>query len=218
MYYTLDVNRIITKEKEFMRENRILIENEYSNEVKEIMKTFYNSLPEKSRRRYAAVEASKFGYGGKKYICEILGCALETLNEGFDELLNGSSIPENRERLPGGGKKRIIDTMENIDEVFFEIIKDNTAGDPMDESIRWTNLTMKEISKSFISRGYPVYEHTVKQLFEKHKFVERKMQKTRTMKDSKDRNEQFEKINELRKTYENSENPIISIDVKKKNK
>ena len=50
----------------------------------------------------------------------------------------------------------------------------------------------------------------------KHGFVERKMQKAVTMKDCKDRNEQFEKIHELKEEYSKSENPIISMDVKKR--
>lgn len=199
-----------------MKKQRVLIVNEYSQEIKDKMRNFYNTLSEKDRRRYSAVESIKFGYGGKKYICELLGCDFDTLNKGLDELANGSNVPEGKERVAGGGKKKIIDTIENIDNVFFEIIKDHIAGDPMDETIRWTNLSMKEISEAFIEKGYPVYEHTVKQLLEKHKFVKRKMQKTRTMKDTKDRNEQFEKIDELRKEYENSGNPILSIDVKKK--
>ena len=44
---------------------------------------------------------------------------------------------------------------------------------------------------------------------------EKKCQKAVTMKDCKDRNEQFERINELKEEYSKSENPIISIDVKK---
>lgn len=42
------------------------------------------------------------------------------------------------------------------------------------------------------------------------------MKKTTTLKENKDRNQQFENINELRKKYEISDNPIISIDLKKK--
>lgn len=200
-----------------MRQNRILIPNKYNEEIEIIMRDFYNNLPEKNRRRYAAVESLKFGYGGKKYICEVLGCALDTLNEGLQELLNGSPIPEDRGRLSGGGTKKIIHKIEDIDEVFYQIIKDHTAGDPMDENIKWTNLTIKEISDAFKEINYNVSEHVVKQLLDKHNFVKRKMQKTCTMKDSEDRNEQFERINEFRNEYENSENPVISIDVKKKN-
>lgn len=42
------------------------------------------------------------------------------------------------------------------------------------------------------------------------------MQKAVTMKDSKDRNEQFERIHELKEEYSKNDNPIISLDVKKK--
>jgi len=113
-------------------------------------------------------------------------------------------------------KKKIIDTTENIDEIFLDIVKDSTAGDPMNEDVKWTNLSLKEISKRFIDKGLHVYEHTVKQLLKKHKFAERKMQKTVSLKENKDRNAQFERIFELREQYANSDNPIISIDVKKK--
>ncbi|MDI9395757.1 MAG: ISAzo13 family transposase, partial [Euryarchaeota archaeon] len=108
----------------------------------------------------------------------------------------------------GGGKKKIIDTVENIDEVFFEILKNHTAGSPMDEEIKWTNLNQKEISNAFKSKGMNITPHVVKQLLKKHGFVERKMQKAVTMKDCKDRNEQFERINELKEEYSKSENPI----------
>jgi hypothetical protein len=107
--------------------------------------------------------------------------------------------------------------VENIDEVFFEILKDHTAGSPMDKEIKWTNLSLKEISKAFESKSMNITPYVVKQLLKKHGFVERKMQKAVTMKDCKDRNEQFEKIHELKEEYLKSKNPIISIDVKKKN-
>jgi hypothetical protein len=135
---------------------------------------------------------------------------------GIDEIRNGTETPEDRIRKPGGGKKKIIDTVENIDEVFFEILKDHTAGSPMDKELKWTNLNRKEISKAFKSRGMNITPHVVKQLLKKHGFVERKMQKAVTMKDCKDRNEQFERIQELREEYSKSDNPIVSIDVKKK--
>ena len=32
------------------------------------MRDFYDSLSEKDRRRYAAIEAEKLGYGGASYI------------------------------------------------------------------------------------------------------------------------------------------------------
>ena len=72
---------------------------------------------------------------------------------GINEITNGTETPYGRIRKPGGGKKKIIDTVENIDDVFFEILKDHTAGSPMDKKIKWTNLSLKDISKAFESKG-----------------------------------------------------------------
>jgi hypothetical protein len=188
----------------------------YSKEVEDKMRQFYKSLSEKDRRRYAAIEASRLGYGGQKYICEILGCDAGTVKRGSEELQEGTEIPKGRIRMPGGGCKKIIEKTENIDEVFLEIVKEHTAGSPMDEEIKWTNLGQRAISKAFREKGYKVSEHVVKQLLKKHKYVQRKMQKTRTVKETALRNEQFENIKDLKEEYTRSENPIISIDVKKK--
>ena len=193
-----------------------MLRKKYSEETEKQMKSFFDSLNEKDRRRYAAIEAMKLGHGGQKYISSVLGCHFQTIMAGIDELKNGTETPEDKIRKPGGGKKKIIDTVENIDEVFFEIIRDHTAGSPMNEEIKWTNLTLKEISNAFNSRDLNLSPYVVKQLLKKHNFVERKMQKAVTMKDCKDRNKQFERINELKEEYSNSENPIISVDVKKR--
>lgn len=193
-----------------------MLRTKYSEEIEKQMKAFYNTLSEKDRRRYAAIEAMKLGHGGQNYISSVLGCHFQTIMAGINEITKGTETPDNRIRKPGGGKKKIINTVENIDKFFFEIIKDNTAGSPMDKEIKWTNLSLKEISKAFESKGMNISPHVVKQLLKKHGFVKRKMQKSVTMKDCKGRNEQFEKINKLKEEYSNSENPVISIDAKKR--
>jgi hypothetical protein len=193
-----------------------MLRTKYSEEIEKQMKAFYNTLSEKDRRRYAAIEAMKLGHGGQNYISNVLGCHFQTIMAGINEITKGTETPDDRIRKPGGGKKKIIDTVENIDEVFFEILKDNVAGSPMDKEIKWTNLSLKEISKAFESKGMNISPHVVKQLLKKHGFVKRKMQKAATMKDCKDRNEQFEKILELKEDYSKNENPIISMDVKKR--
>jgi hypothetical protein len=42
--------------------------NPYSSEIEAAMRGFYQSLSEKDRRRYAAIEAKKLGYGGISYM------------------------------------------------------------------------------------------------------------------------------------------------------
>jgi hypothetical protein len=188
----------------------------YSEEIEEQMRKFYGNVSEKEKRRYAALETEKLGYGGQKYICGLLGCSPTTLRVGREELLHGSSTPEKRVRRPGGGRKKIREKIAGIDEIFLEIVKENTAGSPMDEKVKWTNLGLEGISQEFEKKGYKVSAHVVKQLLKKHKYGKRKMQKTKTVKDAEYRNEQFENIKKLREKYTKEENPIISLDVKKR--
>jgi len=194
-----------------------LLDTKYPEEIEQKMRTFFESLNEKDRRLYAGIEAIKLGHGGQKYISSVLGCHTQTVKSGIDEMINGTEIPEDSIRKPGGGRKKIIENEENIDGVFFEILEHHTAGSPIDDKTKWTNLSLKEISKAFELKGMNISPYVVKQLLTKHGFVKRKMQKTVTMKDCKDRNEQFERINELIDEYLKSKNPILSIDVKKKN-
>ncbi len=42
--------------------------NPYKKEIEEQMRELYQSLSEKDRRHYSAVEANKIGYGGVIYI------------------------------------------------------------------------------------------------------------------------------------------------------
>ena len=78
----------------------------YNPEVEERMKRFFDSLSEKDRRRYAAVEAAKLGYGGLEYICAILECHANTVRQGKEDL---AKLPqdeaEGRVRKKGGSKE-----------------------------------------------------------------------------------------------------------------
>lgn len=57
----------------------------YRPEVERNMKMFYNSLNEKDKRHYAALEANKLRYGGVSYISALLGCDRATVQSGLDE-------------------------------------------------------------------------------------------------------------------------------------
>jgi hypothetical protein len=58
----------------------------YSPEIEHSMRMFHDSLSEKDRRRYAAIEAAKLGYGGTAYISILLGCDPKTIRQGQDDL------------------------------------------------------------------------------------------------------------------------------------
>lgn len=75
----------------------------YPSEVRGHMRAFYESLSEKDRRRYAAVEAEKLGHGGVEYISGVLGCDEKTIRRGRSDI---EQLPEDeaagRVRKKGG--------------------------------------------------------------------------------------------------------------------
>lgn len=189
----------------------------YPNEVEKFMKDTYSRLSEKEKRAYAAVEALKLPRGGKAYIMELLGCSKMTLYKGIYELENPETVPNDRIRKKGAGRKSVIETTENIDEIFLKIIDNHIAGDPMNSKIRWTNLSHKKIAAKMKNEGISISVTVVKKLLKKHNFVKRKAAKTMAIGSSENRNEQFENIARLKEQYLMDGNPIISVDTKKKN-
>jgi hypothetical protein len=80
----------------------------YRPEIELAMKKYAATLPEKDRRRYAAVEALKLGHGGVSYLAGLLGCSEKTISRGLVEL---EGLPEHptydaTQRQPGGGRPR----------------------------------------------------------------------------------------------------------------
>ncbi len=57
----------------------------YSGDVESQMISFFDSLGERDRRRYAAVEAAKLGHGGVAYISNLLKCDPKTIQLGRSE-------------------------------------------------------------------------------------------------------------------------------------
>lgn len=124
---------------------------------------------------------------------------------------------ERRIRKPGGGRKSYRAKWRHIDEAFLEVLRDHTAGDPMDGTVRWTNLTLGEIVKALLEdHAIRISKFVVRKLLKKHNYRRRKAQKKRTMKDVEHRDEQFENIAQLRAEYEAAGNPVVSLDTKKK--
>lgn len=67
---------------------------QYSNEIERAMRRIFQSLDERTRRIYAAVEAQKLGRGGIAYISELFRYDRKTIRRGLREL------PDTTEPLP----------------------------------------------------------------------------------------------------------------------
>jgi len=191
----------------------------YEESIERKMKHFYDTLSEKDKRRYSAIESIKIGHGGITYIAGILLCDRNTISQGIKELEHSGGIInlDRRIRQSGGGRKPYYEVNEGLDEKFLDILKDYTAGDPMNENVVWTDLTQQEIIDR-IDEEYKILVSptVIGKLLKKHNYRRRKAQKKKTMKTVKNRNEQFENISTLKRSYQEAGLPIISIDTKKK--
>lgn len=191
----------------------------YLSFIENEIKKFYNTLSEKAKRLYTAVEALKIGHGGISYIARSVGCSRKTVARGIRELdqLSNDDSSNGRIRKPGGGRKPYDEKYTDINEQFLDILIDYTAGDPSNKDIIWTNLTPKEITDR-IAEKYMlgVSEMVVRKLMKKHNDRRRKSLKSEPLKTVKHKQEQFENITIFKRSYEPSDNPIISIDTKKK--
>lgn len=82
------------------------MEPRYPSDVEETMRRFFESLPERERRHYAAVEAAKLGRGGITYLALVLGCDEKTIRRGRRELSQGSQWSPGRSRKKGVAASR----------------------------------------------------------------------------------------------------------------
>jgi hypothetical protein len=120
------------------------------------------------------------GHGGQVYIAEVLGCSRNTVAEGIKEL---TTLPDDisyecRVRRAGGGRNGYRESYPGIDAPFLEVVADHTAGDPMDEQIRWTNLSRQAIADQLAEQhGIRVSVTVIKQLMKAHHYRLRKAQK-----------------------------------------
>ena len=103
--------------------------------------------------------------------------------------------------------------MGGLSEAFLRIIEHNTAGSPVDASIKWTHLSRQQIADLLSEEaGLTV----VDQLLKQHHFRRRKASKTQATGAHPQRNEQFEKIEQLVGDYQQVGNPVMSMDIKKR--
>lgn len=190
---------------------------EYPASVEKQMQRYYRSLSEKDRRRYAGIEALKLGHGGIRYITQVLGCDYKTVKQGMRELSDDLAMNEPGIRRAGGGRKSAVATIAGIDEAFLRVVSPYTAGSPMDERIKWTNLSRPKIAALLAAEGIKVSVTVVDQLLEKHNYRRRKARKTLATGSHPQRDEQFKNIKQLRQRYESAGNPVMSVDTKKEN-
>src|SRR5713101_6167276 len=152
----------------------------YSPEIERLLCQYYQSLSEKDRRRFAALEAIKLGHGGTRYIAKVRGCDPQTVKDGMRELTHLPDDPAGgRVRKPGGGRKKTEVAQANLIQQVQDTIKDRTAGDPMRQDVVWTDVTPQEISKSLQAQAVCAGPRIVRRILDGLGFARRRLAASR---------------------------------------
>ena len=174
-----------------------------------------DSLAERGRRTWAAVEARSLGWGGVTAVAEATGVAESTIRRGLRELEIGSFLPEGFQRRRGGGRKTTAECDRQLVDALNRLLEPNTLGDPQGP-LRWTTKSTRNLSRELTQQGHPVGPTTVRKLLRDLGYSLQANRKTREGKDHPDRDAQFRHINRRVQSQLKSRQPSISVDTKKK--
>jgi hypothetical protein len=163
-------------------------------------------LDERGRRLFAAAEARTAGRGGLAMVSKITGLARSTINRGEDDL-DTQPLLEGRVRRAGGGRRALCDTDPGLVPALKRLVQPATLGDPMRPLI-W-------VSKS-LEMGHPIGPDTVRKELVKLGFSRQSNRKADEGSHHPDRNAQFEYINAKVVAAQVRQQPVISVDTKKK--
>ncbi len=184
--------------------------------IKARIETVLPMLNERQARIYLSAEAQSIGWGGKSKIAQLSSVTRRTIAKGeIESLLKEDNTPQTRIRKAGGGRKKAIEHQPKILQAIEDIVSPHTMGNPMNPLI-WTSKSIRKITAGLLALGYKVSHEVVRQCLIELGYSLQANKKTKEGGDSPDRDAQFEHINKIAKEFAESNDPVISVDCKKK--
>lgn len=176
------------------------------------------SLNERSRRFWAASEALAYGRGGIAAVSRATGMSNKTIHKGLREIKKTSTCVDKlvRVRKKGGGRKKLTKkTKCSLSKALDELISPSTRGDP-ESILKWTSKSIRTLSKELNKQGYKISYMTVSRILKEQGYSLQANRKTHEGSNHADRDEQFKYIYEKIKSLLELDQPVISVDTKKK--
>ena len=186
-----------------------------------LKKKFESMLPhldEHTARLYLGSEAISIGRGGKQKVSKIAGVSRVRIDKGIAELSSKEAIlpvEGQRIRKSGGGRKLAKESQQGLLAALEAIVNPHTRGDPMNPLL-WTNKSLRNLEAALQAKGYKVSYVTVGELLTSLGYSLQANRKTDEGSSVLDRDEQFEYINKMVLSFMEDNEPVISVDCKKK--
>ena len=171
-------------------------------------------LDERQRRLLMGAEARSLGHGGIRLVARAAGVREATVSLGAAELDSGAE-PLGRVRRPGGGRKRAADLDPRLLPALLALVEPDERGDPM-SPLRWTTKFTRNLADELTRQGHRVGADTVGDLLRGEGFSLQGNAKTLEGQRHPDRDAQFRYISEQVKAHQETADPVISVDTKKK--
>lgn len=175
-------------------------------------------LDERRRRQWAAAEARDIGWGGISLVARATGLSRPTIMAGLKELglsAKSRATVAARVRLPGGGRRTLTHSDPGLLEALERLIEPATRGDPM-SPLRWTCKSTSNLAEELTRQNHPITDRTVAMLLKQRGYSLQANRKMREGSSHPDRNAQFEYINRQVLAFQKRQQPVVSVDTKKK--
>ena len=177
----------------------------------------FMKLSEKQKRFFLANEAIALGYGGVQKVHEISGMSKTTIIKAKKEINNADiDVTDSRIRKSGGGRKKEVDKNPKIKEEILKVVDSKTYGNP-EKPLYYTINSLRKIANELAKKEIIVSRNIVGTILEEEGYTLQQNQKNLQVgSPHPDRNEQFEFINTTATEFLRLNEPVISIDCKKK--
>jgi len=173
------------------------------------------TLDEKARRLWGAAEAIALGHGGISCVEEATGISRTALELGIQQLKDPSILEPGRQRRAGGGRRPLEETDPKLFADLDRLVEPTTRGDPQ-SPLRWTSLSTTKLAEALQAQGHAVSPRSVARLLHVLGYSLQANAKTREGSSHPDRDAQFRHIATTAETFQAEQEPVISIDSKKK--
>jgi hypothetical protein len=172
-------------------------------------------LDERGRRLFAAAEVEAAGYGALAIVSRITGIARSTINRGEDDLGEGP-LPGGRIRRKGGGGKPLIESDPTLASDLRNLVEPATLGSPV-QPLLWVSKSREKLARALVEMGHAISANTVgKLLTTELGFSRQHNRKADEGSKHPDRDAQFAHINTKVVAAQAKQQPVISVDTKKK--
>ena len=171
-------------------------------------------MNELQRRVVGGAAAELLGRGGKSAVAVASGMSRNTVIKAQAEIEAGIE-PSDRLRAPGGGDKLLIDKQPGLLEALDELVNPDTRGNPM-SLLGWTSKSSTNLAAELVGEGFDVSSRTVLRMLHYLGYSLQANAKVTEGRQHADRDFQFRYLNDMAVGFIADDEPVISVDTKKK--